>query len=240
MLAKQQFLSVLFVLLLISAEWGAKCEVEKIPFVAEVGRYSKIDTDSWISSSTLSIPKRKSSLENSSLMRLTHSIKSSSWPTVTRAFWEIKQNFRSRYNMTKIGRLLKSLTMELEWPRTNLLIIWELSLNQVPPSSYKTSKLENSTLSDSSVSASILLSSWLPKSKSFLNITTTINTNGYLLPPTYSQYSLTIQSNSREVHWLDFTWKRTPLNTASMTSLEDSLRGTAVLLIIPFILRKLW
>lgn len=114
MLAKQQFLSVLFVLLLISAEWGAKCEVEKIPFVAEVGRYSLIHSDSWISSSTLSIPKRKSSLENLSLTRLTHSIKSSSWPTVTPAFWEIKPNFRSRYNTTKIGRLLKSSTMELE------------------------------------------------------------------------------------------------------------------------------
>lgn len=35
----KQFWAVAFVLLLLSAEWGAKCETEKIPFVAEVGRY---------------------------------------------------------------------------------------------------------------------------------------------------------------------------------------------------------
>ena len=35
----RQFWAVALVFLLISAEWGAKCEAEKIPFVAEVGRY---------------------------------------------------------------------------------------------------------------------------------------------------------------------------------------------------------
>ena len=92
MIAKKQFLSVLFVLLLISAEWGAKCEAEKIPFVAEVGRYIIIHTGSWILSSTLSIPKRKSSLENSSLMPRTHWTKSSSWLTVILVFWVMKLN----------------------------------------------------------------------------------------------------------------------------------------------------
>lgn len=38
----KQIWAVTLVLLLLSAEWGAKCETEKIPFVAEVGRYSSL------------------------------------------------------------------------------------------------------------------------------------------------------------------------------------------------------
>jgi hypothetical protein len=38
MIRNNKFWAVALVLLLISAEWGAKCEAEKIPFVAEVGR----------------------------------------------------------------------------------------------------------------------------------------------------------------------------------------------------------
>jgi hypothetical protein len=34
MIAKTQFLGVAFILLLITSEFGAKCEAEKIPFVA--------------------------------------------------------------------------------------------------------------------------------------------------------------------------------------------------------------
>jgi hypothetical protein len=38
MIINKQLLSVLMVLMMISSEWGARCEAEKIPFVAEVGR----------------------------------------------------------------------------------------------------------------------------------------------------------------------------------------------------------
>jgi hypothetical protein len=37
---KKGFLAILFITLLLGSELGAKCEVERIPFVAEVGRYS--------------------------------------------------------------------------------------------------------------------------------------------------------------------------------------------------------
>jgi hypothetical protein len=40
-----QIWAVALVILLISSEWGAKCETEQIPFVAEVGRYDNIDSD---------------------------------------------------------------------------------------------------------------------------------------------------------------------------------------------------
>ena len=38
MIKNNRFIAVLFIVLLVSSEWGAKCEAESIPFVAEVGR----------------------------------------------------------------------------------------------------------------------------------------------------------------------------------------------------------
>ena len=38
MAKNNQFWAIALVILLISAEWGAKCEAESIPFNAEVGR----------------------------------------------------------------------------------------------------------------------------------------------------------------------------------------------------------
>jgi len=61
MIKNNQFWALALVILLISSEWGAKCEAEKMAFDAEVGRYLSLHSDSWISSSTLFTHKKKSS-----------------------------------------------------------------------------------------------------------------------------------------------------------------------------------
>ena len=145
MIANKQFLSILFVVLLISAEWGAKCEVEKIPFVAEVGRYTLFHLDSWISSSTLSILRKKSSWDNWFLMHLMHWTKSSLWRTLIRVFWETRHSYKSRYSTMRIEKSLRLSTMVLEWPKMNSSTIWVLLPNQERPSFYKIWRQVNST-----------------------------------------------------------------------------------------------
>lgn len=56
---KRGFVGILFIILILGNELGAKCEAERIPFVAEVGRYHSSNLDSWISSSTPSTRRKK-------------------------------------------------------------------------------------------------------------------------------------------------------------------------------------
>lgn len=45
MIRNNKFLAIVFIVMLSSTEFGVKCEAEKIPFVAEVGRYFSIHSD---------------------------------------------------------------------------------------------------------------------------------------------------------------------------------------------------
>jgi len=238
MIANKQFLSILFAVLLISAEWGAKCEVEKIPFVAEVGRYVIIHLDSWISSSTLSILRKKSSWDNLFLMHLMHLTKSSLWRTPIQVFWETRHSYKLRYSTMRIEKSLRLSTMVSEWPKMNLSIIWVLLLNQEQPSFCKIWRQVNSTWSDNLASVFIHLF-WLPpKLKSSQNITTIASTNGCLLHQISSQLRPMIPFNSREVLLFVYSWNKTQLSTANTMSWRDWLKDTVVLLTIPSISKR--
>ena len=59
MYINKHLVGLFLILLILGSELGAKCEAERIPFVAEVGRYFPYYLDSWTLSSTRSTLKKK-------------------------------------------------------------------------------------------------------------------------------------------------------------------------------------
>ncbi len=150
-----------------------------------------------------------------------HWTRSGSWQLRIRIFWEVKQSFKLKFNSMRINMFLKLWIMVSEWLKTSLLTIWALLPNLERRTSWKIWKAVTLTLLDSLVWDFIPPFWWPHESKLSQNTTTTSNTSGSVQPPIPTQSKKITQSLWNAAHWSDFTWKRTPQNTAHMNNCKS-------------------